>query len=80
MINKRLILFWLAINFALTTKTRAEALDIITDTREKRGKSPNIKEADAFFDAVRDIAESKETTKNKRAKVWDLVEIYTPKI
>ena len=80
MTNKRLKLWGLGINYALELKTRAEALDIITDEREKIGKSPNKKEADAFFDAVRDIANTKATTKEKNGKIWEISGQYARKI
>ena len=78
--QKTLILYTLAINYAVQTKTRAEALDIITDEREKRGGNPNTKEAGTFFDAVRDLAEKKESTKEKTAKLWGLAKKYAGKI
>ena len=71
--KKRLFLYGLSINYAIGTKTRAEALDLITDKREENGKSPNIKEAGKLFDKVREIAESKDTSKNKLSKIWGLV-------
>lgn len=78
--QKTLILYTLAINYAVQTKARAEALDIITDEREKRGKSPNTKEAGAFFDAVRVLTEKKASTKEKTAQLWALAKKYAGKI
>lgn len=78
--KKTLFLYWLAINYAVGTKTRAEALDLITDKREKNGASPNTKEAGAFFDRVRDIAETKDTAKNKTGKLWDAAKEYSKRI
>ena len=71
--EKRFFLYGLSINYAIGTKTRAEALDLITDKREEKGTSPNIKEAGSLFDKVREIAESKDTTKSKTSKIWGLV-------
>lgn len=78
--DKRLILWGLAINYALGYKSRADALDTITDEREKKGESPNTKEADAFFDAVWNIAEMKATTDEKKEKIRGLIRTYKEKI
>ena len=78
--QKTLTLYSLAINYAVSAKTRAEALDIITDEREKRGENPNTKEAGTFFNAVRDLAEKKASTKEKTAQLWALAKKYAGKI
>ena len=71
--EKRFFLYKLSIDYAIGRKTRAQALDLITDKREENGTSPNIKEAGELFDKVREIAESKDTTKNKISKIWGIV-------
>lgn len=78
--EKRFFLYKLSIDYATGRKTRAQALDLITDKREENGTSPNIKEAGELFDKVREIAESKDTTKGKLSKIWGLAVEFCQKI
>ena len=78
--DKSLLLYGLAINYAIGFKTRTDALDRITEEREKMGKSPKTKEAGAFFDAVWDISETKAKTKDKTDKFWRLASDYAKRI
>lgn len=78
--DKNALLYSLAINYAVGFKTRADALDCIIDERERMGRSPKTKEAGAFFDAVRDVAQTKGKTTDKTAEFLRLSSYYAEKI